>query len=181
MRGSGTKADAPCPPRANTVRYPGLRVLRRTPAHAFLNTLLVAAPPVRASNDPAKGAGTRETWNKRTSFELSHRPTRTTTRLRQPVHLRTKPYFQRPAPLQGANGPAAPTTPVVEVRMLKTRIKRLADRGDHAVQRLAEIEASITSLSNEDLLDLADIFKTEPRPPIGDMAFVEMERRNISL
>jgi hypothetical protein len=65
--------------------------------------------------------------------------------------------------------------------MLKTRMKRLADRGDYAMQRLAEIEASITNLSNEDLLDLADIFKAEPRPPIGDIAFVEIVRRNISL
>jgi hypothetical protein len=62
--------------------------------------------------------------------------------------------------------------------MLKTRMKRV---GDHAVRRLAEIEASIADLSNEDLLDLADIFKAEPRSPIGDMAFVEMARRNISL
>ncbi len=65
--------------------------------------------------------------------------------------------------------------------MLKTRMKRLADRGDRAVQRLAEIEASITNLSNEDLLDLADIFKAEPRPPIGEMAFSEMAQREISL
>ena len=65
--------------------------------------------------------------------------------------------------------------------MLKTRMKRVPDRGDHAVRRLAEIEASIADLSNEDLLDLADIFKAEPRSPIGDMAFVEMARRNISL
>ncbi len=62
--------------------------------------------------------------------------------------------------------------------MLKTRIKRL---GDRAVQRLAEIEASITNLSNEDLLDLADIFKAEPRSPIGDMAFLEMARSDIRL
>lgn len=60
-------------------------------------------------------------------------------------------------------------------------MKRLADRGDRAVQRLAEIEASITNLSNEDLLDLADIFKAEPRPPIGEMAFSEMAQREISL
>lgn len=62
--------------------------------------------------------------------------------------------------------------------MLKTRMKRI---GDHAVRRFAEIEASIADLSNEDLLDLADIFKAEPRSPIGDMAFIEMARRNISL
>ena len=85
--------------------------------------------------------------------------------------------LSRPA----ANAPAAPATNVVEVRMLKTRIKRLADRGDRAVQRLAEIEASIANLFNEDLLDLADIFKAEPRPPIGDMAFLEMARRDIRL
>jgi len=70
---------------------------------------------------------------------------------------------------------------MIEGHMLKTRMKRVADRGDHAVRRLAEIEASIGKLSNEDLLDLADIFKAELRPPIGDMAFAEMARRNISL
>ena len=70
---------------------------------------------------------------------------------------------------------------MIEGHMLKTRMKRVTDRGDHAVRRLAEIEASIADLSNEDLLDLADIFKAEPRSPIGDMAFLEMARRNISL
>jgi hypothetical protein len=70
---------------------------------------------------------------------------------------------------------------MIEGHMLKTKMKRVADRGDHAVRRLAEIEASISELSDEDLLDLADIFKAEPRPPIGNMAFVEMVRRNISL
>ncbi|WP_243644610.1 hypothetical protein [Sphingomonas sp. PP-CE-1A-559] len=78
------------------------------------------------------------------------------------------------------NAPAAPTVVMIEGHMLKTRMKRVADRGDHAVRRLAEIEASIADLSNEDLLDLADIFKAEPRSPIGDMAFLEMARRNIS-
>ena len=70
---------------------------------------------------------------------------------------------------------------MIEGHMLKTRMKRVAGRGDHAVRRLAEIEASIANLSNEDLLDLADIFKAEPRPLIGEMAFAEMTRRNISL
>ena len=69
---------------------------------------------------------------------------------------------------------------VVEA-MLNRRIRRLADRGDRAVQRISEIEASISNLANEDLLDLADIFRTEPRTPIGDIAGVEMARRNISL
>lgn len=65
--------------------------------------------------------------------------------------------------------------------MLKTKMKRLTDRGDRAFERLAEIETSITSLADNDLLDLADIFKAEPHSPIGDMAFLEMARRNISL
>jgi hypothetical protein len=51
---------------------------------------------------------------------------------------------------------------MIEGHMLKTRMKRVADRSDHAVRHLAEIEASVANLSNEDLLDLADIFKVEP-------------------
>jgi hypothetical protein len=70
---------------------------------------------------------------------------------------------------------------MIEGHMLKTRMKRVADQGDNAMRRLAEIKASIANLSNEDLLDLADIFKVEPCPPIGEMAFLEMARRNISL
>lgn len=65
--------------------------------------------------------------------------------------------------------------------MLKIRTKRRADRGERAVQRLADIELSVTKLGDEDLLDLADIFKTEPRTPLGEIAFAEMARRNISL
>jgi hypothetical protein len=65
--------------------------------------------------------------------------------------------------------------------MLKTRMKRVADRGDHRGAAPCRDRSSIASLSNEDLLDLADIFKAEPRPPIGDMAFVKMARRNINL
>ena len=65
--------------------------------------------------------------------------------------------------------------------MLKTKMKRITDRGDRAVERLAKIETSITGLADNDLLDLADIFKAEPRTPIGDLAFFEMARRNISL
>ncbi|MGW8281445.1 conserved hypothetical protein [Sphingomonas aurantiaca] len=65
--------------------------------------------------------------------------------------------------------------------MLKTRMKRLIDSGERAVENLTKIETSITVLADNDLLDLADIFKAEPRTPIGDMAFLEMARRNISL
>ena len=46
---------------------------------------------------------------------------------------------------------AASTTFMIEGHMLKIRMKRLADRGDYAVRRLAEIDASIANLSDEDL------------------------------
>lgn len=65
--------------------------------------------------------------------------------------------------------------------MLRTRMKRLADRGEHAMRRLAEIETATRNLADEDLLDLADIFKAEPRTPLGDLAFAEMAKRNITL
>lgn len=65
--------------------------------------------------------------------------------------------------------------------MLKTRRKRLDQRSEAALQRLTMIDASITALANEDLLDLADIFKAEPPTPIGELAFAEMARRGISL
>lgn len=65
--------------------------------------------------------------------------------------------------------------------MLRTRRKRLAQRGEAAVQRLSNIEASVASLDNEDLLDLADIFKADPHTPLREVAFAEMARRNIKL
>nr|WP_253072689.1 hypothetical protein [Sphingomonas sp. H160509] len=65
--------------------------------------------------------------------------------------------------------------------MLRTKMKRITNRGDRAAERLAEIETSITGLADNDLLDLADIFKAEPRTPIGNVAFLEMARRDISL
>ncbi|QQV79474.1 hypothetical protein H5J25_19995 (plasmid) [Sphingomonas aliaeris] len=49
------------------------------------------------------------------------------------------------------------------------------------MERLNEIETSIVTLGNEDLLDLADIYKSEPRTPLGEIAFAEMARRGISL
>jgi hypothetical protein len=45
--------------------------------------------------------------------------------------------------------------------MLKTRIKRRADQAARVAERFALVETSIVALSNEDLLDLADIFKTK--------------------
>lgn len=65
--------------------------------------------------------------------------------------------------------------------MLKTRMKRLANHSERTVQRLGEVEASITSLASEDLLDLADLFRAEPRTPLAEIAFAEMTRRNITL
>ncbi|WP_230482207.1 hypothetical protein [Sphingomonas sp. Leaf21] len=65
--------------------------------------------------------------------------------------------------------------------MLKTRLKRIADHQASSAKTMARIEASITDLSNDDLLDLADIFSDEPRTPLGDMAFAEMARRGIAL
>ena len=65
--------------------------------------------------------------------------------------------------------------------MLKTRMKRQADLGERARERLALIGSSIAALSDDDLLDLADIFSAEPRTPIGELAFAETARRDISL
>lgn len=65
--------------------------------------------------------------------------------------------------------------------MTRNPTKWRADRGARAIKRLAEIEASITALVDEDLLDLADIFKGEPRTTLGDMASSEMAKRDISL
>jgi hypothetical protein len=65
--------------------------------------------------------------------------------------------------------------------MLRTRSQRQADQGEYARKRLVLIEAAIARLSDDDLLDLADIFSGEPRTPLGESAFAEMARRNISL
>ncbi len=65
--------------------------------------------------------------------------------------------------------------------MLRTRMKRLADQGERIEQRLRQIEAAIVALDNDDLLDLADIFKAKPDNPIGQIAHAEMAKRAISL
>lgn len=49
------------------------------------------------------------------------------------------------------------------------------------MQRLAEIKEAIVALGNEDLLDLADIFRSAPNTPLAGIASAEMARRNISL
>jgi len=65
--------------------------------------------------------------------------------------------------------------------MLKSRIKRRAAVCGRAVDRLAEIEAAVAALKDEDLLDLADIFSGETVTTLKEMASAEMAKRNISL
>ena len=65
--------------------------------------------------------------------------------------------------------------------MLRIRKKREAWRNALTAERLAQVEASILSLANEDLLDLADIFQETPDTPIMRYAAAEMERRGISI
>ena len=65
--------------------------------------------------------------------------------------------------------------------MLKTRMKRLSVRNERAAERLIEIETSVTRLNDEDLLDLADIFRAEATTVLGEIAHAEMTRRGISL
>jgi len=65
--------------------------------------------------------------------------------------------------------------------MLKMKIRRHAAETARAITQLAEIQASIAALNDEDLLDLADIFSGEIRTPLGNAASIELRRRNLSL
>lgn len=65
--------------------------------------------------------------------------------------------------------------------MLKRRMKLAADKGARAVVILRQIETSIGGLNDEDLLDLADIFKGHANSRLSDIASIEMAKRNISL
>jgi len=49
------------------------------------------------------------------------------------------------------------------------------------MKRLTQIEMSIIELGDEDLLDLADIFRERSQTAIAQYAFAEMTRREISL
>lgn len=49
------------------------------------------------------------------------------------------------------------------------------------LDRMAAIEASVAALSDEDLLDLADIFAGGRPSPLREMTQGEMLRRRISL
>jgi hypothetical protein len=65
--------------------------------------------------------------------------------------------------------------------MLKIRNKRRAEHGVRAAERLAQIETSIVALQNEDLLDLADIFKSQSQSPLAEIASAELRKRDLSL
>jgi len=65
--------------------------------------------------------------------------------------------------------------------MLSLKTKRLTSQNARAAQRLNVIEASISALDNEDLLDIADIFRERRDTPLAAYAFAEVERRKLSL
>ena len=65
--------------------------------------------------------------------------------------------------------------------MLKIRMKRKADQNADAMKRPTQIEMSIIELGNDDLLDLADIFRGKPETAIAQYALAEMALRKISL
>lgn len=65
--------------------------------------------------------------------------------------------------------------------MLKRRIKQRDLEGARAVKIMADIRASIAALNDEDLLDLADIFRGEAHTSLMKLAAAEMEKRNLRL
>jgi hypothetical protein len=54
-----------------------------------------------------------------------------------------------------------------------------ADHGARALKTVDEIEASIASLNDDDLLDLHDIFIGSPTSALATLASAEMRRRNL--
>lgn len=65
--------------------------------------------------------------------------------------------------------------------MLQLKAKRLAIQNARAAQRLVAVEASIVALDNEDLLDIADIFRERRDTPLATFAFAEIQRRELTL
>lgn len=65
--------------------------------------------------------------------------------------------------------------------MLPLKTKRLAIQHARAAKHLAAIQASIVAIDNEDLLDIADIFRERRDTPLAAYAFAEVERRKLSL
>lgn len=54
-----------------------------------------------------------------------------------------------------------------------------ADHGARALKTVADIEGSIVSLDDEDLLDLHDIFIGMPTGALATFASAELRRRNL--
>ena len=71
--------------------------------------------------------------------------------------------------------------PCYRACMLKTQMKRRDAAAVRAATRLAAIEASIVALNDEDVLDIADIFRDEPGTPLAELASAEMQRRKLTL
>lgn len=65
--------------------------------------------------------------------------------------------------------------------MLRTRMKRIAEKSERTEQRVVAIEAAIAALDNDDLLDLADIFDAKADNPLKEITKSEMMKRGISL
>jgi hypothetical protein len=65
--------------------------------------------------------------------------------------------------------------------MLRLKKKRLASQDARAAMQLAVINASIVALGDEDLLDIADIFRERRDEPLAAYAFAEVERRELTL
>ncbi len=65
--------------------------------------------------------------------------------------------------------------------MLKIRDRRRAAETMKAFKRLIAVEAAVTALDDEDLLDFADIFAAGESTPLREMAEAEMRRRNLTL
>lgn len=64
--------------------------------------------------------------------------------------------------------------------MLKTRIKQQAAKAERTSGQLADIAASIAALVDDDLLDLADIFASQPQTVLAELAAAEMGKRNLT-
>lgn len=63
--------------------------------------------------------------------------------------------------------------------MLRLKTKRLAHQQVRAESQLAAIRASIIALDDEDLLDIADIFRDRRDTPLAAYAFAEVDRRKL--
>ncbi len=64
---------------------------------------------------------------------------------------------------------------------MQERMKWRKTRATRDLKRLNEIEASITALEDNDLLDFADIFVGQPGTLLGTIAAAEMAKRSIAL